>query len=564
MRETVVYSFLIVACCVLLFLTGKIWLRIRRISKSGGNQSEDGKTTVNLFGSLCDIHLVVDGKGFISYVNPAFKSAFPDFKIQAQNTRFADLVGYWESITVEKVPEDAYLVLKLHSKPIRGVEIAMVKGNASFQYLLSRDIITENGKQAGFIVTLTDVGSYRKKALEVVGEKSSNASLSGDAGFDIKNAFLTNILSHEIRTPMNTVIGMAEVAKTAENPKTVSESLDKISASAKHLLKIINNALDMSSLESDQYTLYEESFAFSDMIRNITDITTELAKEKKQNFKIAISPNIPNVLIFDELRLAQVINNLLSNAVKFTPLGGNIELAVKLLSRKNQSALLQFSVTDDGIGISEAMQANLFNAFKQSASGYSRQFGGTAMGLAISQRIVGLMGGTIRAVSISGKGSKFTFEINVRIANDQPVHDIASVGLNAASDKDPYDFSGYTVLLVEDVEINREIIRALLKDTGAKIDCAENGQVAVNMCAAKRPGKYSMIYMDIQMPVLDGYSATQRIRKLDADIPIVAMTADASAEDIQKCKKTGMDDHIAKPIDVNELLKKTDKYIRRK
>ena len=443
MFEKYVQLFLVVSCCILLFGVFNIWHYLRKNSTS----FKSNKTVSNLFGALSDIYLVIDGAGFVADVNSAFKNTFADFKIQVPNTLFEDVVHYLESITTEKNPEDIYWMLLTHKRAVHSAEVTITKDGNSFHYLVSKDIITERGGYAGFVVTLTDISDYRKKHDEFNAKNLLDMKKADESDFDAKSSFLADILSHEIRTPMNVIIGTTEAIRASADLGKVSEGLDKISVAAKHLSRTINNALDMSSLEAKKFTLYEEAFAFEDMIRNVATKGEASAKKKKQSFKIIIDKNIPSVLISDELRLSQVINNLLSNAVRYTPFNGNIEFAVKLLSRKNQSVRLQFAVKDDGIGVSEAMKAKLFNTFKQTASGYSRQYKATAMGLAISQRIVGLLGGVIRVESDPGRGSVFTFEIDVRFPSEQTISDIKPTDLRAMEEKEAYDFSGHTILL---------------------------------------------------------------------------------------------------------------------
>lgn len=552
MFEKIALVFLIISICILLYLMGKIWSRMRR------NTPVMGKADTGSFDSLSDIFIVFDKAGTVVQVNPAFRSAFPDFKVLSPMTGIKDMVRYLESKTSRKDPETVFTSLSVSNTPVRNAQIIVTRNGESLTYLMSKDIIV--GENAGFIIRMSDISSYRPAAAGISAEVSGS-KLAADTS-NAKSTFLAN-MSREIRTPLNAIIGMTEVAKTTENFEDISECMDKINSSAKNLLRIVINALDMSTLESGKFVLYEEPFALSNMIQNIRDLNLTQIKRKNQQFKTVVDKNIPQMILADELRLSQVVNNLLSNAVKFTPDGGHIEFTAELLSRKGQAARLRFAVKDDGIGISENVQSKLFEAFEYTDSSFSRQFGGTGLGLAISQRIVKLMGGVIRVESEAGQGSKFIFEVNCRIPQEQPIGDMKPVESREPAIKVSSNFYGHTILLVEDVEINREIVLALMKDTGVKIDCASNGQTAISMFIAN-PRKYSMIFMDIQMPILDGYSASQRIRSMDKDIPIIAMTANASADDVQKCKSFGMDDYIAKPVDIDELLKKTEKYIKRK
>ncbi len=373
-----------------------------------------------------------------------------------------------------------------------------------------------------------------------------------------KSTFLAN-MSHEIRTPMNAIIGMTTIARNADSADKVNDCLMKIENASRHLLGIINDILDMSKIEAEKFELSSEEIVFEKMINNICNISSTRAEEKHQNFVVDIADDVPHSIVTDELRLSQVITNLLSNAVKFTPEHGTIKLIVNQLGKADGKSELEFVVQDSGIGIDTEKQSVLFNAFEQADRGISRRFGGTGLGLTISKRIVDLMGGEFHVSSELGKGSRFSFRIPVMVGS----------GSATASDVDvvphgDYDFAGKRLLLVEDVDINREIVMTLLEDTGLAIDCAENGLVAFELFSAN-PDAYDIIFMDIHMPILDGYGATEKIRALNfakaRQTPIIAMTANAFAEDVEKCKRAGMNDHIAKPINLSEVLAKAQKYL---
>jgi len=372
-----------------------------------------------------------------------------------------------------------------------------------------------------------------------------------------KSHFLAN-MSHEIRTPMNAIMGMTTIAQNTDDKEKLDDCLSKIEGASKHLLGIINDVLDMSKIEAQKFELSPEPFNFKNMIENTYTISHNRSMEKEQTLLVEIDDNIPEMMIGDEMRISQVITNLLSNAVKFTPEYGNVKLSVTLLSCQEDSYALQFTVEDSGIGISPEQQKTLFTAFEQADSGISRRFGGTGLGLAISRNIVNLMGSDIFVESEPGSGSRFYFTIQLQSAAETILD-------RQLEEEDSFpDFTGYTILLVEDVDINREIVMALLEDTGVTIDCAENGKIAVEMVEAD-PEHYDLIFMDIQMPVMSGFEATEMIRALASPnaktMPIIAMTANAFNEDIEKCKSCGMNDHIAKPLDMEILLQKTEFYL---
>jgi len=285
-----------------------------------------------------------------------------------------------------------------------------------------------------------------------------------------KSAFLAN-MSHEIRTPMNAIIGMTVIAKNADSVEKKDESLEKISMASGHLLGVINDILDMSKIEAQKFELSTEEFDFEKMIRNICAMNADSIEEKHQTFEVEFDSNIPPRLIGDELRLSQVITNLLSNAVKFTPEHGIIRLEVKKGLDSGSLVEIIAAITDTGIGILPEQKEMLFNAFEQADIGISRKFGGTGLGLAISKNIVDLMGGTIMIDSVPGEGSCFSFSAFFGKGSEE---DTAG-DVTDEQFADECDFTGKYLLLVEDVDINREIIMALLESTHIEIDCAENG-----------------------------------------------------------------------------------------
>ncbi|MCL2705134.1 MAG: response regulator [Spirochaetaceae bacterium] len=509
-----------------------------------------------------------------------------------------------------------------------------------------------------------------------------------------KSSFLAN-MSHEIRTPMNAIIGMTNIAKTAHSIERKDYALLKIEGASNHLLGIINDVLDMSKIEADKLELFPVSFDFEDMIKKVVNIINFRIVEKHQKFKVYIDEKVPRKLMCDDQRLAQVITNLLSNAVKFTQEHGAVSMNTYLLKEENSACEIKFEITDTGVGISPEQQARMFNPFEQAESSTTRKYGGTGLGLALTKRIVELMGGNISVSSSLGHGSTFSFTIKANKSNEQvdnkyiPPNNINSKNIRilivdddedilqhfvdiamrfsipcdkAASSEEalkliesgktydicfvdwkmpgmngieltryikkivadepviimissiewqqieaeakgvgidkflpkpifPSDFIecinkyfgidllneekkdtsemidrfwGYRVLLVEDVEINREIVIASLEPTLVEIDCAENGVEAVRMFS-ENPERYNIIFMDLQMPEMDGYQATRAIRALDSkrakDIPIIAMTANVFKEDVDNCLSTGMNDHIGKPVDFDAVLQTLRKYL---
>jgi signal transduction histidine kinase/CheY-like chemotaxis protein len=379
-----------------------------------------------------------------------------------------------------------------------------------------------------------------------------------------KSRFLAN-MSHEMRTPLNAVIGMATIAKNSSGDlKRVMDCIDKIDRASHHLLSLINNVLDMSKIDAKKFSLERRRYSMREMLDDIYNINIGKAEDKSVNLVFEIAPGAPDIVMGDRLRLSQVISNLLSNSVKFTPAAGTVRLSVKPVDSDAKSPAIEIAVEDNGIGIDGKALKTLFKPFEQADVSISRKYGGTGLGLAISRNIVKQMGGQLRVTSELGRGSRFYFVIPVELGVIPEDEKTDKTDELSAAD---FDFSGKRILIAEDIEINKVIVSALLEDTGVDVDFAENGREVYEMFTAS-PDRYDMIYMDMQMPEIDGCEATVKIRESGVrgagEIPIVAMTANAFAEDVERCLGAGMNDHISKPIDQSVLLKKTAIYTRKK
>ncbi|MCL2050683.1 MAG: ATP-binding protein [Lachnospiraceae bacterium] len=372
-----------------------------------------------------------------------------------------------------------------------------------------------------------------------------------------KSSFLAT-MSHELRTPINAIIGMATVAGTTKDNKKKDYAITKINSASSHLLYIINDILDMSRIEANKLVLDHVAFDFGKCLKNIESIIKFKTNEKHLDFKTEIDPGIPPVIIGDEGRLTQALINLLGNAVKFTPENGSIHLGVRLKKTAGKACTLQFDITDTGIGIKSEEQSRLFKSFEQADSSTVRKFGGTGLGLAISKRIVEMMDGKIWFESEYGKGTTFSFTITALACDNYNEVKIGDENQESYKFGKLDDFRDYRLLIAEDMEINREVLSALLEPTNIRIEYAENGAEAVRMVAESTENKnerYDIVLMDIQMPEMDGYEATRRIRKFNRELPIIALSANVFSEDIAKSLQAGMNAHIGKPIDIDELLR---------
>lgn len=395
----------------------------------------------------------------------------------------------------------------------------------------------------------------QKQQLEDALETARQANLA-------RTVFLRN-MSHDIRTPMNAVIGFTNLAlKAGENTKKIRDYLKKILVSSNHLLAIVNDVLEVSRIESGQTKLNETAEDMMEILEEVSVIIREQAQEKQQKFIVDISGVSDSYIYVDKLRIKQILVNLLGNAVKFTPRGGEISLTVLQIGTSEDGVVrLETHIKDNGCGMSPEFMKKMFIPFEREQTSTVSGVQGTGLGLPITKQFVELMHGSIKAVSEEGKGTEFVVRLNHRCAKDTILEEKSE---NPVQE----DFSEMRILLAEDNGLNREIAVEVLKEYGFEIVEAENGKVAVEKLKDSPAGFFDAILMDIQMPVMDGYMATREIRALAdpqiANIPIIALSANAFEEDKHASYVAGMDGHLAKPIDVSELIKVLGNILRKK
>jgi signal transduction histidine kinase len=426
-------------------------------------------------------------------------------------------------------------------------------------YLMQVIPMMEKGGQAeGFMALFYDTTEITRARLE-----AERARELAEQSTKAKSDFLSR-MSHEMRTPMNAIIGMTNIAMGSGDPGRKEYCLEKIKDASAHLLGVINDILDMSKIESGKFEISESAFNFGNMLRRVADVINFRVDEKRQKLVVDMDEKIPQNIVSDEQRLAQVIANLLSNAVKFTPDHGTITMAVRKTAAEGEIPTIRFSVKDTGIGISKEQQSRLFNSFEQADGGISRKFGGTGLGLAISKRIVELMGGQIWIESKLGSGADFIFEIKAKFVDDGSYIPGDAGDAESLSGSDDGIFRGKRVLLAEDIEINCEVLSSLIEHTEVTLEYAEDGNEALGKFTSD-PDGYDLILMDVHMPNMGGYEATRRIRasglNRSAAIPIIAMTANVFREDIERCRAAGMNGHLGKPIDAAAVIAKMKEYL---
>ncbi|WP_456065609.1 hybrid sensor histidine kinase/response regulator [Gemmiger sp.] len=397
---------------------------------------------------------------------------------------------------------------------------------------------------------LTKANDEMRKAQVIAADALQAAERASKA----KTDFLSN-MSHDIRTPMNAIIGITTLMKNElHQPEKLAEHLGKLESSGQLLLGIINDILDMSRIESGKTTLNVEKMNLPKQISQLDSIIRQQAGQRNQTFTVKSHLQHENVLA-DPNRLKQVLMNILSNAVKYTPTGGHIRLELDELPRNEHYARYRFVVQDDGIGMSEDFQKTLFEPFTREEKSGTNKVQGTGLGMAITKSVVDLMGGSISVESATGKGTRF--EVVLEFPIDTEADTVQEAQMLPEEGENVSPLSGMKFLCAEDNAINAEILQMLLEASGASCTICSDGQEIVDAFAGVKPGDYDIILMDVQMPIMDGLEATRRIRSgenpLGKTIPILAMTANAFLEDMQKSKEAGMDEHLSKPVDIRAL-----------
>lgn len=425
------------------------------------------------------------------------------------------------------------------------------RGNVQGVVVVARDI-TERKRIETQLNEAIVFAEMATEIAEIAKSKAESATLTAENAVKAKQQFLSN-MSHEIRTPMNAIIGFTKVLLKTEMSAKQKEYLTAIKLSGDALIVLINDILDLAKVDAGKMVFEQTPFKMSVSISAMLHLFETKIQEKNLKLIKKYDDAIPEVLIGDPVRLHQIILNLLSNAVKFTS-KGNITVSVSLLTEDEEEVSIQFSVKDTGIGIPDDKIEKIFENFQQASSGTSRIYGGTGLGLAIVKQLVEPQGGSIQVASQVGEGSTFSFILSFQKTNIQPEMEIVEEEIQI-------DNKSISVLVVEDIPLNQLLMKTLLDDFGFERDIADNGQIAVDKLREKN---YDIILMDLQMPIMNGFEATDHIRNvLKLSVPIIALTADVTTVDLEKCRYVGMNDYIAKPVDERLLYTKIMSLVKK-
>jgi PAS domain S-box-containing protein len=502
-------------------------------------------------------------------------TATPDGKKNFFNKYFLEYTGkVFEELTGDGFQEIIFpadlkkdLQLWYHSLKT-GTDFKMEKRirryDGTYRWHISHGIAQkdEQGIITGWIGSSTDIDEHKnfyKDLMEAkaVAEKTTRIAedekVKAELAMQSKQQFLSN-MSHEIRTPMNAILGFAKVLMKTDLTEKQTEYLQAIKSSGNTLIVLINDILDLAKVDAGKMTFVNSPFRMSESITTILHLFEIKVQEKNIELVKQYDPRIPEIVLGDSVRLHQILINLLSNAIKFTS-KGKIDVIVNLLNENKEEATIEIKVADTGIGIAKNKIKNIFNDFEQAYTDTSRLYGGTGLGLAIVKQLVEKQGGTISVSSKVDTGSIFSFTLSFQKTSDE-------IALENETEYSETEIKSLKVLVVEDIKLNQLLMRTILDDYKFECDIADNGKIAIEKI---QTNSYDIILMDLQMPILNGFEATEHIRKtMNLQVPIIALTADVTSVDLGKCKAAGMNDYISKPIDEKLLYRKILELVKSK
>ncbi len=518
--------------------------------------TQESQYARSLMEASLDPLLTINREGKILDMNQAYINITGQTRDKLSGTSFLDY--FTEPIKTHEVYQQVFL-----KGSVADASLTLMHMDGKLTDVLFNGSVLKNkeGKVQGALIVVRDITDQKRTANELTEakvaaelatelaeeakRKAEQATHIAEDAVKAKQQFLSN-MSHEIRTPMNAIIGFTKVVLKTTLSEKQKEYLTAIKISGDALIVLINDILDLAKVDAGKMTFEQTPFKMALSISAMLHLFETKIQEKNLELVKKYDSKIPDVLVGDPVRLHQIILNLVSNAVKFTT-QGKITVSVCLLRDEEDKVTIEFSVKDTGIGIAENKLENIFENFQQASSGTSRLYGGTGLGLAIVKQLVEPQGGTIHVESKINEGSTFSFVLTFQKTKFQADLETEVVELNT-------EIKNIKVLVVEDIPLNQLLMKTLLDDFGFACDIAANGKIAVEKLLSN---SYDIILMDLQMPEMNGFEATEYVRnKLNSKVPIIALTADVTTADLEKCKAVGMNDYISKPIDEKLLYNK--------
>jgi len=501
----------------------------------------------NLIEATLDPLITIDTDGIITDVNEAMVKATDKKREELIGTNL--IVYFVEPEKAQEVYEEIFEKEHVMNYPIT------IKDGVFTDVLLNGSVYKDvKGEVLGAVIVARDITALKKVESELIEAKTRAEIATGIAedATKAKQQFLSN-MSHEIRTPMNAIIGFTKVALKTDLTDKQEEYLTAIKESGDTLIVLINDILDLAKVDAGKMTFEKNPFKMAASISAMIHLFEAKMQESNILLVEEYDYKIPETLIGDSVRLHQIVLNLVSNAVKFTT-KGKITVGVHLLKEDEGKVTIEFSVADTGIGIPENKIGSIFENFQQASSGTARLYGGTGLGLAIAKQLVESQGGKISVESKIDEGSTFSFTLDflkakggIKIEEDLTVLDVENKDIK--------------VLVAEDIALNQLLMKTVLGDLGFEYDIAANGKIAIEKL---KGGNFDIILMDLQMPEMNGFEATEFIRnKMNSKIPIIALTADVTTVDVTKCKAVGMNDYISKPVDEKLLYSKILELVKK-
>lgn len=516
----------------------------------------DFQYTRSLIEASLDPLVTINSEGKITDMNEATVNVIGMTRKELTGTDFFDY--FTEPQKAREVYQEVFALGSVTDSPLCLRNVSNKLTDVLFNGSVYKD---DNGKVMGVVIVARDVTERNRieqelieakvfaemasSIAEIAKIKAENAMMKAEDAVKAKQQFLSN-MSHEIRTPMNSILGFTKVILKTELTLKQKEYLSAIKLSGDAMIVLINDILDLAQVDSGKMTFEENPFRLSSSISSMLHLFETKIQEQNLRLVQEYDKRIPAVILGDAARLHQIFINLVSNAVKFTT-EGKIIFSTRLVQEDKENVLIEFAIADTGIGISVENRDLIFDNFQQATNGTSRLYGGTGLGLAIVKKLVESQGGQIKVHSVLGEGTTFSFTLNFKKTTKKAKQDVEYLEMDE-------NVQSVKVLVVEDIALNRLLMKALLDEFGFEQEFAENGRVAIEML---EKNKYDIILMDLQMPEMNGFEATTYIRNiLKLSTPIVALTADVTTVDLKKCLEIGMNDYIAKPVDERILYSK--------